>query len=189
MSQEDVERIIRKHLQWIERKLEEWKSRRPMQKRFVEGEKFLYLGKEYPLKIAIGQRKGVIFDGNSIIVKHGDAGKIRERLLNWYKGQAKTLIPPRVHQLADIHRFTHSRIRITSARKRWGSCSPDNGLNFSYRLIMAPPDVVDYVIIHELVHTKIKNHGPQFYRMLRSIMPQYREKEEWLHRHWHRTVW
>ncbi len=189
MSHRDIQSIIERHSRWIERKLREWESRKPIRKHFAEGEKFLFLGNEYPLKFASHQRKGVIFDGSSIIVKPADAESIRRRLINWYKEQAKPIIPPRVRHLADIHGFTYSRIRITSARKRWGSCSPDNSLNFSYRLIMAPPEVIDYVIIHELVHTRIKNHSQSFYRMLKSIMPDYREKEDWLHRHWHLTVW
>jgi predicted metal-dependent hydrolase len=87
---------------------------------------------------------------------------------------------PRVKMLAQTNGFTYKSIRINSAVTRWGSCGPSNTLNFSWRLLAAPPDVIDSVILHELVHTEIKNHSSRFYTKLASVKPDYKESEKWL---------
>jgi len=71
-------------------------------------------------------------------------------------------------------------IRISSARTRWGSCSSRGTLSFTYRLVMAPPDVVDYVVLHELVHTQIHNHSKTFWNKVAKLMPDYKPRLAWL---------
>ncbi|MBK7452806.1 MAG: M48 family metallopeptidase [Anaerolineales bacterium] len=71
-------------------------------------------------------------------------------------------------------------MKISSARTRWGSCSPDGTLNFTWRLVMAPLEVIDYVVIHELAHLRVKNHSSKFWDVVKAIDPQYKEKRKWL---------
>jgi hypothetical protein len=79
--------------------------------------------------------------------------------------------------LADI---TFNRFGITNAQKRWGSCNAKGNIFFSYRLIMAPFAVVDYVVVHELVHIKEKNHSHKFWNSVMNILPDYRKHRQWL---------
>ena len=72
-----------------------------------------------------------------------------------------------------------ARIRITGARTRWGSCAGER-LNFTYRLAMAPLEVIDYVIVHELVHIEVKNHSKTFWKRVEKIMPGYKRRRRWL---------
>ncbi|PKN82576.1 MAG: M48 family peptidase, partial [Deltaproteobacteria bacterium HGW-Deltaproteobacteria-1] len=74
-------------------------------------------------------------------------------------------------------------IRITSARSRWGSCSEDNSLAFSFRLMMAPPQVIDYVVVHELMHIREKNHSSKFWRLVIEAMPDSMSHRRWLREH------
>lgn len=76
--------------------------------------------------------------------------------------------------------LTPAGIKITSAEKRFGSCSAKDSLCFSYRLMLYPPDAVDYVVVHELAHIRHKNHGKQFYALIAQVMPDYKERERLL---------
>ena len=75
---------------------------------------------------------------------------------------------------------TYGRISIREQKTRWGSCSSKGNLNFNWRLIFAPPEVLDYVVVHELAHRKEMNHSKAFYAIVESIMPDYRKWKKWL---------
>ena len=90
---------------------------------------------------------------------------------------AKQTIPPRVAYYAQRMGVTPTGIRITSAAKRFGSCSGKNSLCFSYRVMMYPPEVIDYVIVHELAHIRHHDHSTAFYSFVESILPDYRQRE------------
>ena len=107
-------------------------------------------------------------------------GKEAAKLTLFYKSQAKNYIPTRCQELADLHGFTYNKLRITSATSRWGSCSSKRNLNFSYRLIMAPREAIDYVIIHELCHLRQMNHSAKFWKEVSDIMPEYKQHEKHL---------
>jgi len=103
-----------------------------------------------------------------------------KKLESYYKTEAKNYIIPRCNELAQQYGFTHKGIRITSATTRWGSCSSKKTLNFSYRLIMSPPECIDYVIIHELCHLRQMNHSAKFWKEVFDIMPSYKIHEKHL---------
>ena len=106
--------------------------------------------------------------------------KAAELFLRWYKEQATLLLFERVLTLAKEYGFKYQKLRISSARTRWGSCSSLGTLSFTYRLVMAPPQVVDYVVLHELVHTQVRNHSKAFWDKLGKLMPDYKQRLAWL---------
>jgi len=79
-----------------------------------------------------------------------------------------------------VQAFQVGSVRITSAKTRWGSCSGKNNLNFTYRLSMAPLSAVEYVVVHELMHTRIKNHSPQFWHAVEAVLPHWKKERVWL---------
>ncbi|RMF60621.1 MAG: M48 family peptidase [Calditrichaeota bacterium] len=89
-----------------------------------------------------------------------------------WRTEAKALLPPRVALLARRHGFRYRRVFIKNHRSRWGSCSAANNLNLSLHLMQLPDELIDYVILHELVHTEIKNHSPAFWRRLTEVCPR-----------------
>jgi predicted metal-dependent hydrolase len=99
---------------------------------------------------------------------------------NFYKYKASTVISQRVEAISDAHGFKYKEIGLTSAKKRWGSCSYNDRIKINWRLIMAPADIIDYVIIHELSHTVHKNHSKNFWHCVASIMPDYKIRIKWL---------
>jgi predicted metal-dependent hydrolase len=90
------------------------------------------------------------------------------------------VISERVAYHAKKNKFAYRKIRISSARTRWGSCSTNGTLSFTWRLVLAPSEVIDYVVVHELAHTQIKNHSPKFWRRVVEIMPEFKRYITWL---------
>jgi len=105
--------------------------------------------------------------------------------MNWYKQEAQRKISERVEWHARRFGLAVGTVRITDAQKRWGSCSQNNNLNFSWRLIMAPLRVVDYVVIHELAHTVERSHSRAFWRKVAMMCPTHRSGMEWLKKNEH----
>jgi len=180
-SQEFIHAFVNEKESWIIRKQAELKSAHPdfVSKEFTDGETFWYLGKLYPLELSEQRRPLLSFDGKFILSRtaHSKAHAVFER---WYREQAQREISQRVEQCAQQYGFKYKQVKITSARARWGSCSLRGTLSFAWRLIMAPPDVVDYVVVHELVHLRAHNHSRDFWDRVRAIMPDYDEKVKWL---------
>lgn len=97
--------------------------------------------------------------------------------------KALTELPPRVAYYAKVIGVTYGRITIRNQTTKWGSCSSKGNLNFNCLLMLAPSEIVDYIIVHELCHRKEMNHSPAFWRLVESVMPDYKEKVKWLNEH------
>lgn len=94
--------------------------------------------------------------------------------------KALAVIPGRVRHFAPIVGVEYGRITIRNQRTKWGSCSGKGNLNFNCLLMLAPPETLDAVVVHELCHLKYMNHSPQFYAEVTRVLPDYRTREKWL---------
>ena len=103
-----------------------------------------------------------------------------KRLEAIYRKAAREYFPKRVSHYARMLGVTYGKISIRDQKTRWGSCSSEGNLSFNWRLILAPPDVLDYVVIHELCHRKEMNHSKEFWALVESLMPEYKERRKWL---------
>jgi hypothetical protein len=184
----EIERFIEGKQSWIAEKLsEEEKQAKEAEKTFLPGEKFLYLGEWYPLEICESHHKKsrLRLSFGHFILRKDCMEKARDLFVEWYKKEAKEKIAERINYYSDrIHLFPKG-IKITSGRSRWGSCSHDNRLSFSWRIIMASLAVIDYILLHELVHIREKNHSAKFWATLESILPDYRRHRLWLRENGH----
>jgi predicted metal-dependent hydrolase len=181
MAEGRIRDFVEGHAGWITKNQARVRASLPAApKRFVEGETFLFLGQAYPLTIVSRQRPALKFDGTTFRLAKSSHPRAQEVLVRWYKEQATLLLFERVLLLAGRHGFRYQKIRISSARTRWGSCSSLGTLSFTYRLVMAPPEVVDYVVLHELVHTRVRNHSKTFWNRLGALMPDYKTRLGWL---------
>ena len=100
--------------------------------------------------------------------------------MNRYRYLAFTVIRARCHYYAGLHGLTFNEIKISGAKRRWGSCSPNGNLNFNWRLIFAPLEVIDYLVVHELAHLTVKNHSRIFWNRVNQMFPSYLKAEEYL---------
>ncbi len=175
-----IEEMIREKHAWIQRKLEEMKKRPSASvHEYKEGELFLFLGRSYPLHIAENE-DGTIERMDRLNVSSSLVPEIRQRLRRWYMDEAAKEIRARCMWFSMTTGHVPASIRITDARQRWGSCTHKGGLNFSWRLIQAPPEIVDYVVVHELVHIGQPDHSKKFWNKVREILPDYERRRGWL---------
>jgi predicted metal-dependent hydrolase len=182
-----IKDFVSKKSKWIERKLKEARinSKNIIQKQFVNGENFLYLGKSYPFKIVesdyIVLTDSLEFPGRWLV----HAGIY---LKEWYKSQLLKIIIERVCLYSEMTGLKYKSVKVTNAKKRFGSCSHNGSLNFSWRLIMTPLNVIDYLVVHELVHLEEKNHSKNFWNKVKIILPNYKLSEKWLKENNHLLV-
>jgi predicted metal-dependent hydrolase len=176
-----IQEFVESHSDWIEKNLARLRAAPPLPaRRYLEGETFLYLGVAYPLSLVTAARPALAFDGASFRLAKSSLPEAAGLFARWYKLQARLFLTGRVLATAGKHAFRYQKIRISSARTRWGSCSSGGTLSFTYRLVMAPPEVVDYVVLHELVHTQVHNHSKTFWNRVAQLMPDYKVRLAWL---------
>lgn len=148
-------------------------------------EKIRYRGNWYEIRLdkdTNRRRVRVELDGD-IMVLHTPGTEVdflREGLEAWYIKQAHMIFPVRVMHYQQITGGRVNQIHIRDQKTRWGSCSSLRNLNFNWRLVMAPPEVLDYVVVHELCHLTHMNHSREFWDMVGSVMPEYWERKKWL---------
>ena len=175
-----IDEMIQKKRSWIQKKIAEIKQRpQAIGHAYEEGEIFYFLGRSYPLHI-VDDDKYAIGRTDRLCVPRSVEPDIRYQLKHWYMKEAQKEIHARCTWFSMITGYTPASIRITDARQRWGSCTHRGGLNFSWRLIQAPPEIVDYVIVHELVHIMQPDHSRKFWTKVKEIMPDYERRRKWL---------
>lgn len=107
----------------------------------------------------------------------------RELLNDWYRQKAAQAFSERAEHWSRAMGLSFNRIAIKDQRSLWGSCSAQGNLNFNWRVVMAPPEVLDYLVIHELAHLREMNHSRSFWREVASYCPDFRERRRWLKEH------
>ena len=173
-----IEQLVNRKNSWIRRKIKDIQLRPKVKsKEFVNGEGFLYLGKTYRLKIVHDK---VVSLGEYLYFPKRLFLNAAENLKEWYKNQAKQVIEERVAWYIKLIGVEYKSISVTDAAKRLGSCSHKGSLNFSWRLILAPMQVVDYVVVHELMHLVEHNHSQRFWQKVRMIFPTHVQAKKWI---------
>jgi predicted metal-dependent hydrolase len=174
LSVKKIEQFIEEKSDWIEKKSKSIKVKEVKKPNYEEGEEFHYLGNLYPFTIQ--SSKNLSFNGISFSAEQID----KDKLLKWYKTAFKSIAIPRLDYYADTFLLPYKQVRLKAQKTLWGSCSHTNNINLNYLLIRAPMDIIDYVIVHELAHTKIKNHSKDFWQLVESILPEYKASKSWL---------
>jgi len=181
VSDADIKHLVKQKERWIREKQKQVKDKSTQSKPkvYMDGEEFLYLGKSYQLKIVADLNPALVLS-RKFYLSHRALPKAEIVFTEWYREQARAVISERVKLYAARHGFKYRKIRVTSAMTRWGSCSSLGNLNFTWRLVMAPPEVIDYVVVHELAHLRVDNHSKEFWNQVERIMPDYKQCLRWL---------
>ena len=188
LTEEQIRTLLEPRLTWITEKLRLIRDIPvPRKREFVNGESFPFLGKDYRLKLLRGHEGANFIKNGRIYVptpKHfGDCkpdGYIQNRLVDWYKYQAETKFKDRVNIFAKKLVVEPHSISIKEYKARWGTCTPKGDLIFNWRLVMAPVSVIDYVVVHELCHLDVADHSEDFWKLVASVKPDYKNDQEWL---------
>lgn len=181
-----VDAVLLEKSAWIKEKLQQARNRNLSLPRhdFLTGERFPYLGRDHPFVVAAFQDRPLVFDertGFTLDMAVFDRGE--QLFESWYRTRARELLTERVRLYAPRVGVPIPRLRITGAERRWGSCSATGTVSFAWRLIMAPTDVIDYVVVHELAHVRQMNHSPAFWAVVAAVMPDYAQRKRWLKEH------
>ncbi|MCL2671782.1 MAG: M48 family metallopeptidase [Clostridiales bacterium] len=172
---QEVDRFVASKEKWIQDKLALSRGRMEQRKTPpIYGDNIPYRGKQYPVVARAGNRIG--FDGERFYLPPNlHSEQIEAACEQIYRGLAKRVLPERVGLLAPRMQAIPAAVKINGAKTRWGSCSNQKNLNFSWRLLRFPDEVIDYVIIHELAHLSEMNHSLQFWALVEAVLPNYKE--------------
>jgi predicted metal-dependent hydrolase len=178
-SQEEIDDLIERKERWIQKQLAFFRKRRDSRIQLSHNE-ILYLGEIYIFHRLPGLRSRVAIKDEEKIIYSGHNLLADGALDRWYRKEAKRVIMERLEHFAEQYKFAYNRVFIRNQRTLWGSCSSKRNLSFNWRLIQAPLDIIDYIVVHELVHTKILQHTKAYWERVASIYPQYQQARMWL---------
>jgi predicted metal-dependent hydrolase len=183
-----VPEILKSKAGWISRNLQRFSQLEllPASRELSSGDTVPYLGRN--LKLVPQQNHygdGVVLEETRLAVSPDlfNNGLLGPALEQWYRVEAARLINERTAKISSLMGLSYKRIVIRGQKTRWGSCSHKKNLSFNWKLIMVPEPVVDYVIIHELIHVKEMNHSKRFWAMVARYCPGWREHKKWLKQH------
>lgn len=173
-----IKKFVENHSEWIEAKQALVRNSIRSPKKLTHGEKITYLGKDYSLEF--GNYTKIEVKETSMFFPIGMKFRAKETLEKWYISQAKKIITEQVEYYSKKMDTSFTSVVYSDTKSKWGSCTSDNRLQFNWRLIMTPLLVLRYVVIHELAHTKEKNHSASFWRIVREANPSYKMQIKWL---------
>lgn len=174
-SRQEAKNFVLSNKGWIAERLDQL----PVSVPFAHGETIPFLGTPHRIRYRPNARGVVWCEGEEIHVA-GHEEHLPRRVAEWLKIEARREIELRARAKAEQIGKKIKRIRLRDTKSRWGSCSADGELSFSWRLIFAPRHVLDYVVAHEVAHLKEMNHGPRFWRLCREICRSVGTAKEWL---------
>lgn len=177
MDEEGLVQLVKKREAWIEKHLSFFKNRERIKLQFNEillyGNRYTYYyDTQYVNRIVINEEYHTIRTRRNLTDE-----KIQEK---WLKTVAKKYLEERIIKLSETLSLPFNKLYLRTSRNKWGNCSSEKNISINWRLVKAPKFVIDYVIVHELVHTLVMNHSTKFYTLLRSHYPDYEKAQAWL---------
>jgi predicted metal-dependent hydrolase len=191
-SARKLEQAVRARLPWVRRKLAEFEALGPppAPKRFVDGELLPYLGRDYRLTLVDDPARPVILGGERLELASRLDGDARAAVVAWYEARAREYIDAAVARFAPRVGAAPATVVVRDlGKRRWGVCDHRTlKVSFHWQLVTQPPDLVDYVVVHELAHLHEPNHGPVFWRRVEDVLPDCKARRRRLSRSAHEHV-
>lgn len=183
-SEHFVERFLKDHEDWLHKthnKVQEKIAKHPP-RQFADGATFYYLGEVWTLRLATSPTRSfrVKFANGYMNVFVPRLKTPRQAIEDFYKKKAAEVIYDRLEFFNEHYGFRFNRVTFRNQKSRWGSCSAQKNLNFNWRLVMAPIEVIDYVVAHELCHLEQMNHSAHFWALVGQTIPDFKERKKWL---------
>lgn len=178
-----VERL-QKRAPWISRQIANFQKYSPKTppRQYVSGETHLYLGKQYKLKVVVGEARSVkMFRGQLLVIVSdaSDRQAVRGQIEGWYREHAKAIFKDTLDvAMGKFKSCAAPRLIVRTMQSRWGSLSPTGTMTININLIRAPRSCIEYVITHELCHTKHRHHDARFYKLLSRLMPDWQGRKQ-----------
>lgn len=177
-----LNQILQEKSNWILNKLQARETNQVEKIQWADGEHLLYLGNDIQLCVTqSSSNKALTFDQNTLTMaclQPNNHALVSRKVIQWYKKQATSDFSRRLEILAAKLGVATPPLTLSNAQSRWGSCNSRGEVRLSWRLLQAPPHIVNYVICHELAHLKQMNHSAKFYAVLESLFPNYKATEK-----------
>lgn len=188
VSEETIKTILKKKEKWITNKVQLFANRLSnyKEKEFVNDEKFLYLGEELQLEFCVIHSKKVYTDIQEGKLKvylsncEKNHQEIRDSIIDFYRKKATDILSERTKIYSELMKVRPKKITIKDQKTIWGSCSSKGNLNYNYRIIMAPMEIIDYIVVHELCHLVHMNHSKEYWNTVELVLPDYERRRQWL---------
>jgi predicted metal-dependent hydrolase len=186
----NVEPFVQEKRPWIERTLRRMRESEEVfpPARLCDGGELPYLGERLSLRVRVERsrsRAHVSGTGSELRVALGPENALKETLEAWYRRRARGELAPRLDAAVARAGRSYDSLQIRGQRTRWASCSTSGAMSFNWRLLLAPAEILDYVVEHEVAHLDVQDHSPRFWRLLASRCAEWEEHEAWLRRHGH----
>jgi predicted metal-dependent hydrolase len=185
-----VEPFVEEKRPWIERtlrRLRESEAEYPPA-RLEDGGELPYLGEWLALTVRVESERArahVVRRADALRVALPRGGSLRDALEGWYRRRAREEVSARLDAAVARAGVSYTSLQIRGQRTRWASCSSSGAMSFNWRLLLAPAEILDYVIEHEVAHLEVHDHSRRFWDLLAARCPDWREHERWLRRHGH----
>jgi len=181
LPEQHLENILKKREDWIQKHLHRLRTRK--QPVPLAEDQIFFKGKIFHLELKVAFNRLIEIDEEHLIIRAGDLFLEKNHQLAWYRDEARKYFDCKVQDIALRNGFYYNKIFIRSQKTRWGSCSKRKNLSFNWKLIKAPLFVIDYLILHELVHTEFMNHSKQYWQKVHTLCPEYKIAAQWLKEH------
>ena len=182
-----VEEVLESRRKWIYQSLAEWQdlNANRIQRDYVNGEGFLYLGRTYRLKLVSDLPEPLMLKDGYFCLRatKGTAPDADAAFGEFYRVKGATRIPPRVAYFQAKMGVKSKSIKIMELKHRWASCTTNGNLNFHWKCMMAPLTIIDYIVVHELAHLIHANHSTAFWNEVDKVMPDFQDRKNWLRDH------
>jgi hypothetical protein len=170
---------------WIYTKLSEKERlfRVSPPKQYISGEGFYYLGRSYRLlliKSADARFKALRLSQGRFMLRRDEQHRAEQHFINWYIQRGQLWLPNKVDLFAGRIGVVPKKVTVQNLGFRWGSCNPIGRINFHYRIMQLPPRIIEYLIVHELIHLYNPNHDQEFWDRIRMVLPDYAARRKWL---------
>jgi hypothetical protein len=191
-SVREIEVFIEEKAGWILRGILEQRRNRAVldQKKFEDGQEFLFLGRKFPLSLQFqdAKRSRITFNGvkwevvlSRDLDQKQQAREMKRKLIQWYREQAQEIIGGRIFHYSRIMQVEPQKIAVRTQKRLWGCCDyRTQTIHINWQVILSPMSVVDYVVVHELCHLKVPNHSKRFWHMVSKFFPDYACQVKWL---------
>jgi predicted metal-dependent hydrolase len=182
LSDEEIRDILKDKEYQIFKNLAEWTqlNENAVEREYVNGQSFLYLGSNYRLKLVGEKLENVQFKRNIFFLSKEDKYKAKELFIKFYKDKLNSKIHPIIERYKNQLGVEPNQIKVMELQNRWASCMTNGNVNFHWKCAMAPIDVLHYIIVHELAHLIHNNHTQAFWNEVDKILPNYDEQVNWL---------
>ena len=187
LTKPQIEKVIEGKRRWIYKNLAEWQDLNATrtERKFVNGEGFLYLGRSYRLKLVAKQGEPLVLKDGYFCLRTAlrTSDKAITAFRDFYRDKGFIRINERVSYFQVRMGVEPKSVKILDLQNRWASWTPGGNINFHWKCMMAPMTILDYIVVHELAHLLFPNHSAQFWNEVDKMMPDFQERKEWLRGH------